>query len=718
MHSLRHLLRRKESDGKLGTKSPKSPLSPLSPKSPKSPKSPRSPRSPDFCKTEKNFDYLNQCAGCNNVEILIRRNSEQQKNGLQKVPSGILHNSFDELDKCARKCEICRVFRQALVLEEVTFDGVKELQNTPGEVMVHWEETTAADGKPKVFLNVELKGQLGRAGVVNCNSQNDIGHLALFSDGIDSAVIEQAKGWLDTCVNTHVGQCDNLRWSSENPRLLVEILSATSVRLCENQEGEYVALSYCWGNMQLLSQAERDEVERGKTLLANLNQRREPFPMSDLPTTVRDALHIIHAMGLRYAWVDTLCIVQDKPEGVATMHKVYSNALFTLCACATTRATAKLLDQREAWTQRTEPCRLGGQWLTTPDMSLNELRLRSPLAERAWTLQEERLSPRMLYVSSNRVHWSCAKGHEMEMKPAYGQKATPLHRPVYSASDRDTQMPLAQEFLLACYSGTSDLHAYWADIVKSYALRSMSNLSDRFTALSGLAAKYLSASRGDEYLAGMWANHLAEGLAWRLHQSIDSNEADSTTASPSWPSWSWAVLPLQTAIETNAKSARSSFFKLEREDGNKSAGARSGAEDAVRRGEQVKEISVTGRVRTFRGSSSRRTDWSTVSRLVDGEEKFSFAANPEQDVHAIQAESGRVLVYEDRKKEVVGQLDFRRDVNRVESDQMDLWALELGASTMLLLEHCGEGRWRRVGVAWDVRQSYFDSAECDTLILR
>jgi hypothetical protein len=78
------------------------------------------------------------------------------------------------------------------------------------------------------------------------------------------------------------------------------------------------------------------------------------------------------------------------------MHKVYSNALFTLCACATRQATENLIDQREAWTKIMEPCRLGGQFLTTTDMSLNELRLRSPLADRAWTLQEERLSPRML----------------------------------------------------------------------------------------------------------------------------------------------------------------------------------------------------------------------------------------------------------------------------------------------------------------------------------
>lgn len=659
--------------------------------------------------------------GCYNVESLIRRNIENGRSGLQKVPSGILHNSFDELDKCAQTCEICRVFRQSLVLEEVTFDGVKELRQTPGEVIARWEETTAPDGTLKAFLSIAIKGQSGYAGVVNCNSRNDIEHLELLQKGLGPAVVEQAKGWLDTCLRSHIGQCDNLKWSSENPQLLIEILSEDSVQLREGQKGEYVALSYCWGDTRTLPQAEQDEIERGKTQSTNLERRlHQPFPMSELPTAVRDALQILHAMGVRYAWVDTLCIVQDKPEGVATMHKVYSNALFTLCACATTKATAKLLDLREAWAQRTEPCRLGGQWLTTPDMSVNELRLRSPLAERAWTLQEERLSPRMLYVSSSRIHWSCAVGCETEMKPTYGNKSTVSHRPVYAATDRMNQMPVAQEFLLACREGTSDLHTYWADIVKSYAARNMSNLSDRFTALSGLAAKYLSASTGDEYLAGLWSHHLAEGLAWRVHQAIeaDSQGNDTAISSLTWPSWSWAVLPLQTAIETNAKTSKSSSFKRVVEPSQNPSATSESEDDAVKRGQQVKEVCVAGRMRQFWGSSSQRVEWTDVSRVVGEEEKFSFASSPEQDMHATQPESGRVLVYEDRKREVVGQLDFRRDAVRAKMNRIDLWALELGISTLVLLEHCGDGRWRRVGVAWDVREDFFASAHCNTLILQ
>jgi hypothetical protein len=110
---------------------------------------------------------------------------------------------------------------------------------------------------------------------------------------------------------------------------------------------------------------------------------KEAFETKDLPTTVRDAISIMDAMGYRYIWVDYLCIDQHTFAGGHKMHMVYSNAIFTLCACATTAASPGLLDHRPAWRQRTEARRLGGLWLTTPDMSLDELRSRSSLAARA-----------------------------------------------------------------------------------------------------------------------------------------------------------------------------------------------------------------------------------------------------------------------------------------------------------------------------------------------
>jgi hypothetical protein len=272
---------------------------------------------------------------------------------------------------------------------------------------------------------------------------------------------------------------------------------------------------------------------------------------------------------------------------------------------------------------------------------------------------------------------------------------------------------------MACKDGTDKpggLHEFWADIVKSYALRNMRDLRDRLTALSGLAAKYLSADTTDEYLAGLWANNLAEGLAWRVKGAIDHRKINPTA--PEWPSWSWAKLPVQSAIETNVESVKSPFFGRIVDDDARIPRTLTDPEKAVEQGALVKDISVKSRMRSLWKPSSHRTDWSNVSRIVDGEEKFTFASSPEQDMHSIHLESGRILVYENRKREIVGQLDFQQDAKRVQLGQICLWALEVGETTMLFLEPCGENIYRRVGAAWDVRRDFFAMAKCEVLILR
>ncbi|KAL5430843.1 hypothetical protein PMIN07_009751 [Paraphaeosphaeria minitans] len=684
-------------------------------KSPKSQKSPNSPKSPMTSKPltgiEKNFDFIQQCVGCNKVENLIKWNIEKRKNGETRTPSTLLHNNFSELDYCSKTCRICRVFRQSLLLEEVTFDGVKKIEESKGKVTVHWEETTDEDGRPGVCLTARVEDIPRLIGVVNCNSQNEVAHLALYPSGRGTPIFEQAKEWLNDCRNNHIGVCDNLRFDSENPRLLIEILSSESIQLCKRQSApcEYVALTYCWG----------DSRNGGSTTNKNFLERLRPFGIKNLPATLRDALYIINAMNVRYAWIDALCVNQDTKEGLDEMHKVYSNALFTLCACATKKSTAELLGERKAWREKTESCRLGGQWLTTPDMSLNQLRIKSPLAGRAWTLQEERLSPRMLYVSSSRVHWSCAMGNGMELKPIYQEKSHKVQRPRYAVSDRDNQMPASQTFLLACHRGEGDLYPSWADIVKSYALRDVSQPADRLKALSGLAARYLSANPSDDYLAGIWAKNLPEGLAWKVERVVEAKGENLDPKTPVWPSWSWAVLPVRTAIETSVMSPRSSFFQHILDIDMRNPGVRVDEGKAIASGEEIKEICVTGRIRPLWKPTSCRVDWSRISRLVGNEERFTFAAKPEQNTHAIQSSSGRVLVYEDRKKEVVCQLDFGHDVSKVQSGQVELLALEIGETAMLLLEYCGDGTHRRVGAAWNVRKDFFAFiSKGEVLVLR
>lgn len=107
---------------------------------------------------------------------------------------------------------------------------------------------------------------------------------------------------------------------------------------------------------------------------------------------------------------------------------------------------------------------------------------------------------------------------------------------VYNGEDGDrAQMDAAQSFLETRRKDAGEgLHRSWLGIVKSYTRRQCTNAGDRFPALSGLAAKYLEVRKGDEYLAGLWKQSLAEDLAW----SPASIVIEDSGVKPEAPSWS------------------------------------------------------------------------------------------------------------------------------------------------------------------------------------
>jgi hypothetical protein len=58
--------------------------------------------------------------------------------------------------------------------------------------------------------------------------------------------------------------------------------------------------------------------------------------MNCLLRTIRDAIQFTRKLGIRYIWVDLLCIIQDDPENwareAASMAQVYCNAYITIAA--------------------------------------------------------------------------------------------------------------------------------------------------------------------------------------------------------------------------------------------------------------------------------------------------------------------------------------------------------------------------------------------------
>jgi hypothetical protein len=116
--------------------------------------------------------------------------------------------------------------------------------------------------------------------------------------------IRQIAQWLEQC-SGH-SHCNAEKITSPPARLL-EISDAgfqneLSVRLinAESHHTPYVCLSHRWGNVTFI-----------QTTRANLAEFKQHIPWRDLTKTFQEAMIITHGLGIRYIWIDSLCVCQD-----------------------------------------------------------------------------------------------------------------------------------------------------------------------------------------------------------------------------------------------------------------------------------------------------------------------------------------------------------------------------------------------------------------------
>ena len=98
---------------------------------------------------------------------------------------------------------------------------------------------------------------------------------------------------------------------------------------------KYTALSHCWGKTKTL-RLTHDTYDAYTGL--------EGIRISDLPATFRDAVSITRRLGVRYLWIDSLCIIQDSKEDwnlqSGQMAAIYTHAWLTLAAAASASSVA------------------------------------------------------------------------------------------------------------------------------------------------------------------------------------------------------------------------------------------------------------------------------------------------------------------------------------------------------------------------------------------
>ncbi|KAH7095119.1 heterokaryon incompatibility protein-domain-containing protein [Paraphoma chrysanthemicola] len=147
----------------------------------------------------------------------------------------------------------------------------------------------------------------------------------------DTLDLSLVKSWMEK-YNSH-SACDrsNCDVSSPKPTSLLLIDVNDDCLTASSSEATYLALSYVWGRIA--------SFETTKTNIRSLcckGALADVETWSMLPSTIRVAIGLTKSLGLRYLWVDRLCIIQDdvdrKMSLLRVMPFIYANAHFTIVA--------------------------------------------------------------------------------------------------------------------------------------------------------------------------------------------------------------------------------------------------------------------------------------------------------------------------------------------------------------------------------------------------
>ncbi|KAM4060510.1 heterokaryon incompatibility protein [Hirsutella rhossiliensis] len=244
----------------------------------------------------------------------------------------------------------------------------------------------------------------------------------------------QLRGWLDACQqHKHSREAASRRddhdlFAAGPGFRLVDVADECLVQRTERCD--YVALSYVWGPLPttlrpgnatgqtpilLSTQQMIEELGiKGSLSLARQAERNN----GRIPHTVRDTMELTRQIGMRYLWVDTLCIVQDdrvdQARLVGRMDHVYNSATVTVIAACGTDADAGLSGIRARRGHPIRSHKIVDSDGTTLNLSLclpslcDEVR-RATWNMRGWTFQEQCLSRRCLYFTPDEVFFNCSE---------------------------------------------------------------------------------------------------------------------------------------------------------------------------------------------------------------------------------------------------------------------------------------------------------------------
>jgi hypothetical protein len=362
---------------------------------------------------------------------------------------------------------------------------------------------------------------------------------------------ELSLQWLNQCTQGHEAcRPENRKHSA--PSRLIKIgtyENGNDLKLVETNRafwtGMYAALSYCWGGHATL----RLETTNMEGLLAS-------FSSTSLPRTVQDAIRVVRMLGIRYLWIDSLCIVQDSvsdwEQEAERMGDVYRNCYLNVAALGAPSSEKGLFAERLPLAY--QPCRMfqdvhGQHVYIYPHKTEEELVTRcfdhAALSTRGWAMQERLLSPRTLNFGIS-LMWECRSCFLSDFSS----------KDVLTDMDEIPATVTPKALLMAARTRKGSITSiyeqeernvldYWnSKILVPYSQTQFTFEKDRLVALRGVIQEFSKHTKWQN-IGGLWKPFLIEQNLWSVVRTSEDKELKPRI--PGVPTWSWASV--ESAIE-------------------------------------------------------------------------------------------------------------------------------------------------------------------------
>jgi hypothetical protein len=223
------------------------------------------------------------------------------------------------------------------------------------------------------------------------------------------------REWLYWCDTTHYCVQGDARLELASPTRLIYVGDPDQeiLRLYlphTNERVKYMALSHCWGK-----DPPTVTDPRFCTTNANVERRRESFSIPEDLKTFHDAIRVTRELGIKYLWIDSLCIIQwdseDWSREARRMESVFASAYCIIAATSTVGPKTGFLDRNEGTDYIHVENTSGRRFYACTDMDDFENDVEgSQLNTRAWVMQERVLAQRTIHFSNNQAYWECGEG--------------------------------------------------------------------------------------------------------------------------------------------------------------------------------------------------------------------------------------------------------------------------------------------------------------------